>query len=131
MACFTDESALKASNLADVEELPEDKHILGQVFMLWPVSNNRCKLQLRTGADSLDVVFEGHGVEKLGFLSKDVVRIALKGARKEAKTGSSMTLPFKLVFSNGAIIQFLASPKREKDILVDLFKGLSYLYIIS
>jgi hypothetical protein len=127
MDCFADESEFKASDLANVEELPEEMHLLGQVFMLWPVSNNSCKLQLKTGPDSLDVVFEGPGVEKLGFLSKDVVRIALKGARKETKkAGSSMTLPFKLIFSNGAIVQFLVSPKREKDVLVDLFKGLFY-----
>lgn len=135
MACFRGESEIKASQLDDTEELPEERHILGQVFMLWPVTNN-CKLQLKTGSDTLDVVFEGPGIEQLGFVAKDVVRIGLKGAKKETKKpGSSMALPFKLVFSNGAIVQLLASQKRKEDKLVNLFKGLfilvSHLQVLS
>ena len=126
--CFTDESEIKASQLGNTEDLPEEKHILGQVFMLWPVINN-CKLQLKTGSDTLDVVFEGPGVEKLGFVAKDIVRIGLKGARKETKKpGSSTALPFKLVFSNGAIVQLLVSQKREENKVVDLFKGITLIF---
>ena len=124
MVYFTDNSEIQASHLGDTEELPEEKHIVGQVFMLWPVINN-CKLQLKTGSDTLDIVFEGPGIEKLDFIAKDIVRIGLRGARKETKkSSSSMALPFKLVFSKGAIVQLLASQRREKDKFVDLFKGL-------
>jgi hypothetical protein len=130
MPCFTDESEIRASDLTDTKELPEDRHILGQIFMLWPVMNNKCKVQLKTGSDTLDLVFEGASVESLGFMVKDILRIALKGARKEAKqAGSSVALPFKLVFSNGAIVHLLASQKREKDEVVDLFKGLCHYCI--
>lgn len=128
MDLFTNDAEFKAKDLADAEELPKDRHVLGQVFMVWPASNDKCKIQIKTGPDILDVVFEGPGVGDLGFLPKDMVRLALKGGKKEIKrAGSSMTLPFRLIFSNGAIIQLLTSPKREEDKLVDLFKGLFYL----
>ncbi|KAF8590032.1 hypothetical protein K439DRAFT_1628241 [Ramaria rubella] len=121
--CFSDGCVIKASALTARDDVPEDKHIAGQVFMLWPVINNILKLQLKSELDSLDVVFEGPGVQKLDFLTKDMVRISLKGARVETKkAATSMTLPFRLVFSKGAIVQLLASQKREKEKLVDLFQ---------
>ena len=124
--CFPDEIEVKANSLADSQGLDEAGHILGQVFMQWPISKQVCKIQLATESGALDLVFKGPGVEKLDFLSKDKVKIALKGGRKEVKkAGSPHTLPFKLVFPGGAIVKFLMSEKRTEEKLVDLCKCVS------
>ncbi|GJJ12520.1 hypothetical protein Clacol_006763 [Clathrus columnatus] len=107
------------------DSLPSNKHLEGQVRMVWPVQGNIYRVQLQL----VPVTDESKYFETLfhnwptGYelKSKDVVLLLLKGASKTPmlKQGRDERCHFRITYRHGAVLRVR---RDDKEILINYFE---------